>query len=291
MSALLRGHPETGKNMSNTVFDYDYFRKSADYVNEKSGGFTPEIGLILGTGLGAYADRIDAVCTLGYEEIPNFLVSKAPGHAGKLILGTVEGKKVACLSGRFHHYDGYDFEELTIPVRLLKLLGIKTLIVTNAAGAVNKEYNVGDVMIISDQIKLNGASPLKGPNIEEFGPRFFDVSNMYDRKLRALAREAAEGTGLIIREGVYFFMPGPQYETPAEIKAARMLGGDAVGMSTVTETLTAAHCGIPVLGLSLITNMAAGVLDTPLDGDHVIEAGKRSAALLEVYFGNILRRL
>lgn len=291
MPAYLRGHPESRKKMSSTVYSFDYFKKSADYVKEKSGGFTPEIGMILGTGLGAYADRIDAVCTISYEDIPNFLVSKAPGHEGKLILGTVEGKKVACLSGRFHSYDGYDFEELTIPVRLLKLLGIKTLIVTNAAGAVNKEYNVGDVMIISDQIKLNGPSPLKGPNIEEFGPRFFDVSNMYDKKLRALAREAAEGTGLTLREGVYFFMPGPQYETPAEIKAARMLGGDAVGMSTVTETLTAAHCGIPVLGLSLITNMAAGVLDTPLDGDHVIEAGKRSAALLEVYFGNILRRL
>ncbi len=277
--------------MSNTVFNYDYFKKSADYVKERSGGFVPEIGLILGSGLGDYANRIEPVCEIDYKDIPNFLVSKAPGHAGKLILGTVEGKKAACLAGRFHYYDGYEFDELSAPVRLLRLLGIRILIVTNAAGAVNKEYNVGDVMIISDQIKLNGASPMRGPNIDEFGPRFFDAGNLYDKKLRALAKEAAEGTGLTIREGVYFFMPGPQYETPAEIRAVRILGGDAVGMSTVTETLTAAHCGIPVLGLSLITNMAAGVLDKPLDGDEVIEAGRRSAALLEVYFGNILRRL
>ena len=272
-------------------YDYEFFKKSADYVKEVSGGFTPEIGMILGSGLGGYADKIDAVCVIDYRDIPNFLVSDAPGHMGKLILGTAEGRRVVCMSGRFHSYDGYDFEELTAPVRLMKLLGIKELILTNAAGAINRDYEVGDVMLITDQIKLNGSSPLRGPNIEEFGPRFFDVSKMYSRELIKIAKEAAEGSGLTIREGVYFFMPGPQYETPAEIRAAGMLGGDAVGMSTVTESLTAAHCGIPVLGISLITNMAAGVLDVPLDGDHVIEVGNRSAKLLVPYFSEIIRRL
>lgn len=273
-------------------YDFDYFKKSADYVKEVSGGFEPEIGLILGSGLGGYADRIEKQFEIDYKDIPNFLVSKAPGHAGKLILGTAEGRRVACLSGRFHLYDGYSFEELSIPVRLLKLIGVKTLIVTNAAGAINKDYNVGDVMLITDQIKLLGTSPMRGPNLDEFGPRFFDASNLYDRDLRKIAKKAAAAVdGIVIREGVYFFMPGPQYETPAEIRAGRILGGDAVGMSTVTEVLTAAHCGIKVLGLSLISNMAAGVLDEPLDGDHVIEEGKKAAAKLEVYFGEILRRL
>ena len=163
----------------------------------------------------------------------------------------------------------YDFEQLVIPVRLFKLLGVKATILTNAAGAVNKSYNVGDIMIVSDHIKLNGASPLRGKNLDFFGPRFFDVTDMYTKKLRKIALKCAEGSGLIFREGVYMFFPGPQFETPAEIRAARLLGADAVGMSTVTEALTAAHCSMPLLAFSVMTNMAAGVLDCKLSDEEV----------------------
>ncbi len=179
-------------------------------------------------------------------------------HAGKLILGTLAGKKVVCMSGRFHYYEGYSFEQLAAPVRLLKNLGVQKIILTNAAGAVNKAYKPGDVMIIADHINLMGVSPTRGKNISEFGDRFFDVSNMYARSLRKIARDCAENSGLTIHEGVYYIFSGPQFETPAEIRAVRILGADAVGMSTVTEALTAAQCSIPVLGLSLMTNMAAG---------------------------------
>ncbi|MCQ2561099.1 MAG: purine-nucleoside phosphorylase [Clostridia bacterium] len=272
-------------------FTYEYYKTSADYIKGIIGDFQPEIGLILGSGLGGYVDRIEDPIVIPYKDIPNFLISTAPGHEGKLLFGTVDGRKVMCMAGRFHSYEGYEFEQLTIPVRVMKIIGIKMLIVTNAAGAINKSYNVGDVMIIKDHIKLTGASPMRGPNIDEFGPRFFDITNMYNKDLRKLAVACAEGSGLTIHEGNYFFFTGPQFETPAEIIAARTLGGDAAGMSTVTEALTAAHCGIPVLGLSLMTNMAAGVLDQPLSGEEVNEAAAKVAPLLEKYFTKIMQNL
>ena len=272
-------------------YTYDYYRKSADYIRSVIGDFEPEIGLILGTGLGKFSARIEDPVEIPYRDIPNYLVSTAPGHSGKLIFGTVEGRKVMCMSGRFHTYEGYSFEELAIPVRVMKLLGVRLLVVTNAAGAVNTGYRPGDVMIIKDHIKLNGFSPMRGPNVAEFGDRFFDISDLYSQELREIAQQCGEDSGLTIHEGVYFFFPGPQFETPAEVRAARILGGDAVGMSTVTETLTAGHCGIPVLGLSLMTNMAAGVLEQKLSGEEVEETAQRVAPLLEAYFAKVLKAL
>lgn len=272
-------------------YKYEDFKKSADYLKKMIGDFEPEIAIILGTGLGGYDKKVENAISVPYADIPNFLVSTAPDHAGKFIFGTIEGRKVCCMSGRFHSYEGYSFPELVIPVRVIKLLNPKLLVLTNAAGAINKSYNVGDIMIIKDHIKLSGSSPLAGDNISEFGPRFFDISNMYNKDLRKIALDCAKSTTLTVHEGVYFFFTGPQYETPAEIVAARTLGGDAAGMSTVTEALTAAHCGLPVLGLSVMTNMAAGVLDKPLTAEEVTETSERIAEEFACYFTEILRRL
>ena len=269
---------------------FAFYEKTADYVKSRA-PFAPELGLILGTGLGPLAKQIENPVEIDYRDIPNFLVSTAPDHAGKLIFGTLEGKKLVCMSGRFHSYEGYDFEQLAIPVRLFKLLGVKQLIVTNAAGGVNEGYRPGDIMVISDHIKLNGASPMRGKNLPEFGDRFFDVSRMYTPRLRELALRLAKDTALRVHEGVYFFMPGPQFETPAEIRAIRLLGGDAVGMSTVTEALTAAHCGIELLGFSVITNMAAGMLDQPLTTEEVSETGRTIEERFSAYLKSVIREM
>ncbi len=268
-------------------YTVEFFQKSADYVmsiiKDK-----PEIAIILGSGLGDFVSKIKNPIEIKYDDIPNFLVSTVASHAGKLIYGEVGGKKVICMAGRFHSYEGYDFEQLVIPVRLFKLLGVKATILTNAAGAVNKSYNVGDIMIVSDHIKLNGASPLRGKNLDFFGPRFFDVTDMYTKKLRKIALKCAEGSGLIFREGVYMFFPGPQFETPAEIRAARLLGADAVGMSTVTEALTAAHCSMPLLAFSVMTNMAAGVLDCKLSDEEVGIAAAKLADRFGAYIEKVI---
>lgn len=268
-------------------YTVEFFQKSADYVmsiiKDK-----PEIAIILGSGLGDFVSKIKNPIEIKYDDIPNFLVSTVASHAGKLIYGEVGGKKVICMAGRFHSYEGYDFEQLVIPVRLFKLLGVKATILTNAAGAVNKSYNVGDIMIVSDHIKLNGASPLRGKNLDFFGPRFFDVTDMYTKKLRKIALKCAEGSGLIFREGVYMFFPGPQFETPAEIRAARLLGADAVGMSTVTEALTAAHCSMPLLAFSVMTNMAAGVLDCKLSDEEVGTAAAKIADRFGAYIEKVI---
>ena len=269
---------------------FAFYEKTADYVKSRA-PFAPELGLILGTGLGPLAKQIENPVEIDYRDIPNFLVSTAPDHAGKLIFGTLEGKKLVCMSGRFHSYEGYDFEQLAIPVRLFKLLGVRQLIVTNAAGGVNEGYRPGDIMVISDHIKLNGASPMRGKNLPEFGDRFFDVSRMYTPRLRELALRLAKDTALRVHEGVYFFMPGPQFETPAEIRAIRLLGGDAVGMSTVTEALTAAHCGIELLGFSVITNMAAGMLDQPLTTEEVSETGRMIEEQFSAYLKSVIREM
>lgn len=269
---------------------FAFYKKTADYVKSRA-PFAPELGLILGTGLGPLAKQIENPVEIDYRDIPNFLVSTAPDHAGKLIFGTLEGKKLVCMSGRFHSYEGYDFEQLAIPVRLFKLLGVKQLIVTNAAGGVNEGYRPGDIMVISDHMKLNGASPMRGKNLPEFGDRFFDVSRMYTPRLRELALRLAKDTALRVHEGVYFFMPGPQFETPAEIRAIRLLGGDAVGMSTVTEALTAAHCGIELLGFSVITNMAAGMLDQPLTTEEVSETGRMIEERFSAYLKSVIREM
>ncbi|MCF0151252.1 MAG: purine-nucleoside phosphorylase [Firmicutes bacterium] len=272
-------------------FDFEYFKTAADYINDRTGGFVPKTGLILGSGLSGLAGLMEVVCQIPYQDIPNFLVSTAPGHAGRLIFGYLEGRPLVCMSGRFHSYEGYSYEELVTPVRVLKLLGIEELITTNAAGAINETYRPGEVMLVKDHIKFNGDSPLRGPNIADFGPRFFDVTDMYTKKLRQLAKECAPKAGVTLHEGVYFFMTGPQFETPAEIRACRLLGGDAVGMSNVTEALTAAHMGLPLLAMSLITNMAAGVLDQPLTTEEVNRAGEEAAPRMEAFMRAIIRAL
>ena len=272
------------------AYTYEYFKKSADFLREKV-DFTPEIAIVLGSCLGPFAQEIENPVVIDYKDIPNFLVSTVASHAGKLIFGTVAGKKVVCMSGRFHSYEGYDFEQLVIPVRVMKLLGVKTLILTNAAGAVNTSYRPGDVMLISDHLKLTGDSPLRGPNVEEFGPRFFDISKTYTPELRKVALECAKDTDLTVHEGVYMFFTGPQFETPAEIRAARILGADAVGMSTVTEALTAAHCGLPTLAVSVMTNMAAGVLDQPLTSEEVDETAKTIEGRFSAYMKKIVAAL
>ncbi len=249
-------------------YTFEYFKESADYV-KKIIGQKPDAALILGSCLGGFSERMHDKVEIAYEDIPNFLTSTVSSHAGKLIFGIVAGKKILCMSGRFHFYEGYDFEQLTVPIRLFKLLGAEYTIITNASGAVNTSYKPGDIMIIKDHLKLTGASPLRGKNIDEFGSRFFDVTDMYTSSLRKKALECAENTGLNVHEGVYMYFTGPQFETPAEIRAARILGADAIGMSTVTEALTAAHCSMPLLAVAVITNMAAGVTSDKLSFEEV----------------------
>ena len=252
----------------------DYYVESAQSIWLHLNGFVPKVAMILGSGLGFLADQVENPITVPYGDIPHFPVSTAPGHKGQLVFGTLEGQHVAVMQGRMHHYEGYSFEEITFAVRVLYLLGCRTLIVTNAAGCVNTQWQPGDLMLITDQIKLFSESPLRGPNLSQFGTRFPDSSHLYTPRLQQLAREQAQSLGLTLREGVYFYCYGPQYETPAEVRAIRILGGDAVGMSTAPEVTVAGHCGMEVLGLTLLSNMAAGILDKPLTEEEVLAAAE-----------------
>lgn len=272
------------------TYTVEFFQKSADFLRSKV-TIKPKVAIVLGSCLGNLSDLIEEQVVIDYQEIPNFLLSTVESHAGKLIFGKLAGREVVCMSGRFHYYEGYDFEQLVIPVRVFKLLGVETIILTNAAGGINESFAVGDIMLIQDHIKLMGASPMRGPNISELGPRFFDVSDMYTKALQEVARQAAKECGVALREGVYVYATGPQFETPAEIRAYRLLGADAVGMSTVTEALTAAHCGMKVLGLSLISNMAAGVLGVPLTTEEVDETAQVSAGKFQKLMLSIVRNL
>jgi len=250
------------------------YEESAAYLRARLHGFTPEFLMILGSGLGELGDMAENAVAVSYEEIPHFKTSTAPSHRGRLLFGMLAGRRVAVMQGRTHYYEGYSFADVSFPVRVLRLLGAETLVVTNAAGGVNTSFHVGDIMLITDHIKFFDESPLRGPNIPAFGARFSDMSFVYSPALRETARRAAAENHMVLREGVYFYMPGPQYETPAEIRAIRTLGGDTVGMSTVPEVITAAHAGMNVLGFSLVSNMAAGILPKPLTEQEVIEAGK-----------------
>ena len=263
-------------------------QESVQALREKLNGFQPQVLLILGSGLGALADEVESPITVPYSEVPHMKHSTAPGHKGQFLFGKLAGKDVAVMQGRLHTYEGWSFADAGYPVRAARLLGIETLVVTNAAGAVNTAWTAGDIMLITDHIKLFGVSPLCGPNIEELGPRFPDMSHVYTPALQEKARDAARAQGLDLKEGVYMFFPGPQYETPAEVKAARLLGADAVGMSTVPEAITAAHCGMKVLGFTLCTNMAAGVLDRPLSGEEVDETAEAIAGPFSEYMKTII---
>lgn len=248
--------------------------KSAAKAIEKVCG-TAEIAVVLGSGLGDYVEALEDAKYMDYKDIPNFPVSTVPGHKGRWYTGTLHGKRVCMMQGRFHAYEGYDLLDVTMPVRVMQKLGVKTLIVTNAAGGVNMEFHAGDLMLINDVLNLTGKNPLIGPNLDEFGPRFPDMSYALDRELRSLAVETAQKMNIPLQQGVYCWLNGPTYETPAEIRMLRTLGADAVGMSTVPEIIVARHGGMRVLGLSCITNMAAGVMDAPLNHEEVMEMGNK----------------
>ena len=251
------------------MIPFSHYQESADSLRAKIGSFQPEILMVLGSGLGFMGDIVENPVVVPYGQIPHFKVSTAPGHKGQLVFGTLAGKRVAVMQGRMHHYEGYSYEEVSYAVRVLRLLGCTTMIVTNAAGGVNLDFNVGDIMLITDHIKIFMDSPLRGENLPEFGTRFPDVSFLYTPALQDVARESARALGMKLQEGVYMYFPGPQFETPAEVKLARILGADAAGMSTVPEAIVAGHCGMKILGFTLVTNMAAGILPQPLSGEEV----------------------
>lgn len=237
--------------------------------------YSPEVGLILGSGLGVLADAMEDVTVIHYEEIPHFPVSTVEGHAGELLIGTIRGKKTVLMKGRFHLYEGYDVTSVSFPVRVMKALGVRSLLVTNAAGGVNTSYAPGQLMVIGDHINLMFRNPLIGRNETALGVRFPDMSEAYSARLRDIAHETARELGLHLQEGVYAGLLGPSYETPAEIRMLRTLGADAVGMSTVPEVIVARHAGIEVLGISCITNMACGILDQALSHAEVMETADR----------------
>ena len=245
------------------------------------------VALVLGSGLGAFADELDDAQSIPYAEISGFARSTVEGHAGRLILGKIEGVPLVAMQGRFHYYEGYALDEVVFPVRTLRALGIKSLILTNAAGGINLAFDQGALMLISDHLNLLGANPLRGAHDERFGARFPDMSEVYARDYQEVAVEEARALGLELRRGVYALMPGPSYETPAEVRMLRTLGADAVGMSTVPEAITARQMGIKILGISCITNMAAGVLDQPINHEEVIEIGKS----VHDIFKQLLRRV
>lgn len=245
--------------------------ETAAFIRSKLNGRKPQIGMILGSGLGLLADEITDSVAISYHEIPNFPVSTVPGHAGRLVIGTLEDKQVLVMQGRFHFYEGHDIDVIAMPVRVMKLLGVKQMVVTNAAGGTNPAFQEGDLMLIRDHINFAFNNPLIGPNLAALGSRFPDTSTAYSKNLMAVARKVAEDKNIVLREGVYQFMTGPSYETPAEVRMARGLGADAVGMSTVPEVHAAVHCGMEVLGISYISNLAAGISGKALSHAEVVE--------------------
>ncbi|HEX7332080.1 MAG TPA: purine-nucleoside phosphorylase [Pyrinomonadaceae bacterium] len=255
----------------------------------------PRIAIVLGSGLGGFADDFDEAVAIPYEDIPGFVRSTAQGHAGRLVIGKVDSIPVLAMQGRVHYYEGYSLEEVTFPVRVFNLLGIKTLVLTNAAGGINVQLTQGALMVISDHLNLMGVNPLRGPNDERFGPRFPDMTSVYSPELQELVVEEARAINVEVRRGIYGALSGPSYETPAEIHLLRNLGADAVGMSTVPEAIVARHMGIEVLGISCITNMAAGISDAPINHEEVMATGDRVRAtfteLLQRVIGAINRRV
>lgn len=247
----------------------------------------PHIAIVLGSGLGDFAEEFQDAVAIPYAEIPGFATSTAEGHAGRLVVGTVDNVPVAAMQGRVHFYEGYSLEEVTFPVRTFKLLGIKTLVLTNAAGGVDVQLSQGALMVINDHLNLMGANPLRGPNDDRFGPRFPDMTEVYSRELQELAVAEAREIGVVLRRGIYAALAGPSYETPAEIHMLRGFGADAVGMSTVPEAIVARHMSMQVLGISCITNMAAGISDQPINHAEVMEIGRR----VRDTFARLLRRL
>lgn len=264
--------------------------QSVDFIKSKI-SIEPEIGIVLGSGLNHMAEEIKEPVYIDYKDIPHFVTSTAPGHKGRFVVGKLEDKAVICMQGRLHYYEGHSMKDATYPIRVMKVLGIKNLILTNASGGVNKSFNVGDLMLIDDHINLMGTNPLIGKNIDELGPRFCDMSYAYNPELKRIAFEASKETGVELKRGVYLATTGPSFETPAEIRAYRTLGADAVGMSTIPEVIVASHSKLNVLAISLITNMAAGILDQPLTEEEVMEIGSLKGKDLQKLVRSIIRRI
>lgn len=269
---------------------YERVREAAAFIGARAPA-PPKVGLVLGSGLGAVARRLTSAVRIAYSEIPHFPETTVPGHVGCLVLGQVEAVQVAVLQGRFHYYEGYAMEEVTFPIRVLGLLGIRQVILTNAAGGIARRLHPGSLMLIADHINLMGAHPLRGPHDERFGPRFPDMTSVYSGRLRELARELGHQIGLTLQEGVYAAVSGPSYETPAEIRMLRRLGADAVGMSTVPEAIVARQMGMEVLGISVIANMAAGISQRPLSHEEVLEAAGRAQETLAELLWRLIPRL
>ena len=249
-------------------------REAAVYLYGK-GVLKPEIGIILGSGLNDFADRIKNPLIISYNDVPNMEAGLVSDHRGQVVYGEYKGKKVIIMAGRFHYYENHDMDKTAFPARVMVSLGVKRFIITNAAGCVNTEWNAGELMLISDHINLSGNNPLIGKNHDKFGPRFPDMTYTYNGELREKLKKEASAKGIQLREGVYAMFTGPSFETPAEIRFARIIGADAVGMSTVPEAIIANHAGLEIIGISFLSNMAAGVLDKPLTGAEVTEAAMR----------------
>jgi purine-nucleoside phosphorylase len=265
---------------------YEKAQEAAQFIKSK---FDREIqvALVLGSGLGAFADEIENAVKISYEEIPHFARSTVEGHAGRLVLGEAAGVPVAVQQGRFHYYEGYDLKDVTFPIRVFGLLGIKNLILTNAAGSINSNFKPGSLMLIRDHLNLMGVNPLCGKNDERFGPRFPDMTEVYSRRFQEIAKTAAKEMDFDLRRGVYCAMSGPTYETPAEIHYLRYIGADAVGMSTVPEAIIARHQGMKILAISCVSNYAAGISEEEINHEEVMEIGK----LVAETFKNLLKRV
>ena len=249
-------------------------RAAADYILNRT-AYRPTIGMVLGSGLGDFAETLEEPVRIPYSEIPGFPVPTIPGHVGALVFGKKMGRQVVVMQGRIHFYEGLSQRTITLPTRVLAAIGVKTIVLTNAAGGVNLDFEPGTLMLISDHINYSGSNPLIGPNLDEFGPRFPDVTDLYKKELRVKIKAAAKDAGIKLQEGVYMMFSGPNFETPAEVRMAKIVGADAVGMSTVPEALVAGHSGLDVVGISCITNIAAGLSDQKLDHSEVLEIAAR----------------
>lgn len=269
---------------------YEKLVRCEKIIREKT-DFVPEVALVLGSGLGGYASNMDVRCEVPYSEIEGFPVSTVPGHDGRFLFGYVKGVPVVAMKGRIHYYEGYDMTDIVLPVRLMGMLGAKTLVLTNAAGGINMDFTPGDLMIIKDHISAFVPSPLRGENLDELGPRFPDMSKIYDRGLMEYLRASAAENGFEMKEGVYLQFQGPNFETPTEIKMFRGLGADAVGMSTVCEAIAARHMGLRIAAVSCITNMAAGILDQPLSHEEVQETADKVADKFEKLITGLIARI
>ena len=257
---------------------YEKLQKCVEAVRNKT-DFVPDVALVLGSGLGGFAENIKIETEISYSDIPGFPVSTVPGHAGKFIFGYLDNVKVVCMKGRVHFYEGYQISDVVLPARLMKMLGAKILFLTNAAGGLDEGFNAGDLMLITDHISIFAPNPLIGPNVDELGPRFADMSNVYDKDLQDVIRKTAKDNGIDLKEGVYCQLTGPSFESPAEIRLLGKLGVSAVGMSTVNEAIAANHMGMRICGVSCISNLAAGISETPLCHEEVQEAADKAAPL------------